>query len=70
MNQAACKSLLQRLILLLVPACFSTGVFSQTEPAIHLNFTQLKQVATIDPRFLSYNIEMVEVVGGRFWIPY
>ena len=27
-------------------------------------------VATVDPRFVSYNVEMVEVTGGRFWKPY
>jgi hypothetical protein len=25
---------------------------------------------TVDERFQSYNIEMVEVIGGRFWKPY
>ena len=27
-------------------------------------------VATVDERFQSYNIEMVEVTGGEFWKPY
>jgi hypothetical protein len=27
-------------------------------------------VATLDPRFQSYNVEMVEVTGGQFWAPY
>jgi len=27
-------------------------------------------VATVDPRFQSYNVEMVEVTGGEFWKPY
>ena len=27
-------------------------------------------IATVDERFQSYNIEMVEVIGGRFWKPY
>lgn len=27
-------------------------------------------VARLDPRFQSYNIEMVEVTGGEFWKPY
>ncbi len=27
-------------------------------------------VGTVDERFQSYNIEMVEVTGGRFWKPY
>jgi hypothetical protein len=30
----------------------------------------MPKVATVDPRFQSYNIEMVEVIGGRFWKPY
>jgi len=30
----------------------------------------LPRIATIDERFQSYNIEMVEVTGGRFWKPY
>lgn len=32
--------------------------------------TDLKAIGTIDKRFQSYNIEMVEVTGGRFWKPY
>jgi hypothetical protein len=32
--------------------------------------TELKAIGTIDARFQSYNIEMVEVTGGRFWKPY
>ena len=28
------------------------------------------RIGTIDKRFQSYNIEMVEVTGGRFWKPY
>lgn len=30
----------------------------------------LKAIGTVDPRFQSYNIEMVEVTGGPFWKPY
>ena len=30
----------------------------------------MPRVGTIDPRFQSYNIEMVEVTGGRFWKAY
>lgn len=32
--------------------------------------TDGKVVATVDERFQSYNIEMVEVTGGEFWRPY
>ena len=30
----------------------------------------LPRIATVDPRFQSYNVEMVEVTGGWFWKPY
>ncbi|HEY2040058.1 MAG TPA: hypothetical protein VGG95_10360 [Edaphobacter sp.] len=30
----------------------------------------LPRLSTVDPHFQSYNIEMVEVTGGRFWAPY
>lgn len=32
--------------------------------------TTMPRVGTVDERFESYNIEMVEVIGGRFWKPY
>ena len=30
----------------------------------------MARVGTVDERFQSYNIEMVEITGGRFWKPY
>ena len=30
----------------------------------------MRATGTVDERFQSYNIEMVEVTGGRFWRPY
>ncbi len=41
------------------------------EPSkVSLDLANLKQVAEVDERFQSYNVEMCEVVGGDFWIPY
>ena len=31
---------------------------------------RLRAVGKVDPRFLAYNVEMVEVAGGNFWAPY
>ncbi len=31
---------------------------------------KMARIGTIDQRFQSYNVEMVEVTGGRFWRPY
>jgi len=30
----------------------------------------MARIGTVDQRFQSYNVEMVEVTGGRFWKPY
>ena len=37
---------------------------------LKLNLSDFKQVATVDERYQSVNVEMCEVVGGDFWIPY
>jgi hypothetical protein len=39
-------------------------------PAHRLAPASLRPVAKVDERFQSYNIEMAEVIGGRFWAPY
>jgi heparanase len=31
---------------------------------------RMPHVATVDERFQSYNVEMAEVIGGKFWKPY
>jgi hypothetical protein len=35
-----------------------------------LDPARMARVGSVDPRFQSYNVEMVEVTGGRFWKPY
>ncbi|MDE3104468.1 MAG: hypothetical protein KGK08_04770 [Acidobacteriota bacterium] len=35
-----------------------------------LNPATMTRLGSVDERFASYNIEMVEVTGGRFWAPY
>jgi heparanase 1 len=32
--------------------------------------SRMPSLGTVDERFQSYNIEMVEITGGRFWKPY
>jgi hypothetical protein len=45
------------------PAAAQMPTFS-AEPA------RLPRLGTIDERFQSYNVEMIEVTGGNFWKPY
>lgn len=40
------------------------------KPALSLDPSRLPRLGTIDARFQSYNVEMVEVTGGKFWKPY
>jgi len=37
---------------------------------LSINPATMPRIGTVDERFQSYNIEMVEVTGGRFWKPY
>jgi hypothetical protein len=50
---------------LIASACHGT-------PADELSIrpASMVRIGTVDERFQSYNVEMVEVTGGRFWKPY
>jgi len=43
---------------------------SDTTTPVTIAPGNMPRVGTVDERFQSYNIEMVEVTGGRFWKPY
>jgi hypothetical protein len=38
--------------------------------SVSLNPAKMQRIGTIDERFQSYNVEMLEVTGGKFWKPY
>ena len=40
------------------------------ETPVKLDPSAMQKRGTVDSRYLSFNIEMVEVTGGRFWKPY
>jgi heparanase len=39
-------------------------------PVASLDPAKMPRIATVNERFRFYNIEMVEVIGRRFWKPY
>ena len=41
-----------------------------TAQVASLDPAKMPIIATVDERFQSCNIEMVEVIGGSFWKPY
>jgi len=48
----------------------SSALIGQDSKPVVVNPATLARIGTVDERFQSYNIEMVEVTGGRFWKPY
>ncbi len=48
---------------------FSTAV-SAAPTEVSIEPQALRPIATVDERYQSYNIEMIEVVGGKWWAPY
>lgn len=55
-------------VALLILATSAPGHAQQK--AVSIAPSSLPKVTTIDERFQSYNMEMLEVTGGRFWKPY
>jgi len=51
----------------LITLTVSVGAHAQS---VSITPSTLSRIGTVDKRFQSYNIEMVEVTGGRFWKPY
>jgi heparanase len=41
-----------------------------TQPTDGMGLSSLAKLGEVDERFQAYNVEMVEVTGGRFWAPY
>ncbi|MCP5397660.1 MAG: hypothetical protein H6918_13275, partial [Sphingomonadaceae bacterium] len=58
-----------RKILLAATALVALGAATKA-PAPSLQLGRLAKLGTVDARYQGYNIEMVEVTGGRFWAPY
>lgn len=55
----------------LIPMLFfaaSTGFSIHAQTALLPG--KMPQIGEVDPRFVSFNVEAVEITGGRFWKPY
>lgn len=51
-------------------ALAAATVSAEDDSGIRLAPSDMPELGTVDERFQSYNVEMVEVTGGRFWRPY
>ncbi len=62
---------------LLVIAAAAVGIASVLRPqasgaemSVSVKPSSMPRLGTVDARYQSYNVEMVEVTGGKFWKPY
>lgn len=51
-------------------ALLACAFIASSATAQPIDLRALPAIAKIDPLFQSFNVEMVEVTGGRFWAPY
>ena len=54
-------------------ACLSEGRHGEgigTPPTVSLTPASMARVGSVHERYQSYNVEMLEVTGGKFWRPY
>ena len=54
--------------------CSGLYVYRQQEvtmsSSVSVTPASMARVGVVDDRYLSYNVEMLEVTGGKFWKPY
>ena len=70
MNSMMQGSRLCKAMLLGVLVPFAGCIWAQQSSTVKLFSSKMPKLGTVDSRYLSYNVEMVEVTGGRFWKPY
>ncbi len=54
----------------LLAAPLLLGISACNTKSSNSYFKDMKHIGSVSERFQSYNVEMVEVVGGKFWKPY
>jgi hypothetical protein len=64
------KALFNQLIPIVVFAAGAITSFCANGQSTLIDPTKMQRIGTVDERFQSYNVEMLEVTGGKFWKPY
>src|SRR6478735_6624103 len=52
------------------PAVAASRDATRSGRVVTVNASTMARIGAVDPRFVSYNVEMLEVTGGKFWKPY
>ena len=56
--------------LLIAGGALTIGSIQSATSQTAVSPQNMRVVGEVDTRFVSYNVEAVEVTGGRFWAPY
>ena len=56
--------------LLIAGGALTIGCIQPATAQTAVSPQNMRVVGEVDTRFVSYNVEAVEVTGGRFWAPY
>jgi hypothetical protein len=51
-------------------AAFAFTSACAVSQSVQIDPSKMQRIGTVDERFQSYNVEMLEVTGGKFWKPY
>lgn len=57
-------------LMLIASGLTCAAVTFSADTAVPVNPSAMPATGTVDKRFQAYNVEMLEVTGGRFWKPY
>ena len=60
----------QQIVLVLIVAAAVCGALKTASGQTAVTPRSMKVLGEVGPRYVSYNVEAVEVTGGRFWAPY
>lgn len=59
----------QQIVLVLILAAAVCGALKTASGQTAVSPRNMKMLGEVGPRYGSYNVEAVEVTGGRFWAP-
>lgn len=68
MSLKGCKQLIPSAVL--TSSLLIAGASHPASGQASIDPSQMKLLGEVGPRYVSYNVEAVEVTGGRFWAPY
>src|SRR5271154_789895 len=69
MNKSSHLKLTQSILLTMLAAAVTVPVSLAATP-VTLDPAKMPKIGSVSERYQSFNVEMIEVTGGRFWAPY